>query len=72
MVVQYEFFIKLYDHEKSRGLRKAHKLTFSNIHPTNFERMNVRKAAQLLWRSVAMALKHHRELPETKYKFEGW
>ena len=48
IIVQYEVFVKLYDHEKSRGLRKAHKLTFSNIHPTNFERMNARKAAQLL------------------------
>ncbi len=49
MVVQYEFFIKLYDHEKSRWLKKAQKFTFiSNIHPTSFERMDLRKAAQLL------------------------
>jgi hypothetical protein len=71
MVVRYEFFVNLYEHEKMKSLRKCYKLTYSHIYPTNFERMNVRKAAQLLSRSVAIALNHYRNLPETATKFQG-
>ena len=72
MVVRFEYFVRLYNHEKEKGLCRCYKLTYGHIHPTNFERMNVRKAAQLLSRTVAMALEHYRELPETKDKFKGW
>jgi hypothetical protein len=34
--------------------------------------MNVPKAAQLLSKSVAIALNHYRNLKETADKFKGW
>ena len=71
MIARFEYFKLLYEHEKFIGLRRCHKLTNAHIHPTNFERMNVAKAAQVFSNSVAMALNHYRDLPETKPKFEG-
>ncbi len=73
--VDYVFYERLHRLESHWHFRKAHKLTPSHIHPNNFEKMNVRKAAQLLSESVAMAFKYYRELEETgRYKklFEGW
>ena len=71
MVVRYEFFVNLYEHEKMKSLRNGYKITYSRIYPTNFERLNVRKAAQLLSRSVAIVLNHYINLPETATKFEN-
>jgi hypothetical protein len=72
MVVRFEFFSDLYEYEKQKGLRNCHKFTYSHVHRTNFELMNVRKAAQLLSKSVAMALNHYRNLKETGDKFIAW
>ena len=69
MVVRYEFFVNLYEHEKNEI--SGYKITYSRIYPTNFERLNVRKAAQLLLRSVAIVLNHYINLPETATKFEN-
>ncbi|KZR99779.1 Uncharacterized protein APZ42_004226, partial [Daphnia magna] len=50
------YYKRMYDLEKKNHFRRAFKLTESHIHPTNFEKMNVGKAAQLLSDSVAHAL----------------
>ncbi|KZS12004.1 Uncharacterized protein APZ42_023184 [Daphnia magna] len=57
----YDFYSRLYNHERLNGLRLTHRLTESHIYPTNFQRMNVGKAAQVLSRTVAMAMKHYRD-----------
>jgi hypothetical protein len=46
-------------------------LTESHINPTNFEKMNVRKAAQLLSDSVAHALRRYRRDKKFAYLFKG-
>ena len=71
MLVPFEFLERLYEHEKHKGMRRCHKLTESHYQPTNFERMNVEKAAQALSRTVAMVLNHYRNLPETHENFKG-
>lgn len=47
---------KFYEHDKKKSFRRAHKLTNSHMYPTNFEKMKVRYATQLLSRSVAAGL----------------
>ncbi|KZS03289.1 Uncharacterized protein APZ42_034026 [Daphnia magna] len=66
-IANYDFYSKLYKQERFNGLRLAHRLTESHIYPTNFQRMNVRKAAQVLSRTIAMAIRHYREKDETKW-----
>lgn len=68
-MVDYVYFERLHRLEKHWQFRKAHKLTPSHIHPNNFERMNVSKAAQLLSDSVALALSFYRDLDQSgRYK----
>lgn len=67
------FYEKLYEHEQSQrgGLKRCHKLTRSHIWPTAFEKMNVRKAAQLFSDSMTHALQHYRNLSSTALLFKG-
>lgn len=60
----------MYDLEKKNHFRRAFKLTESHIHPTNFEKMNVGKAAQLLSDSVAHALRRYRRNKKYAYLFK--
>ncbi len=45
-------------------MKIGHRLTESHLKPTNFQKMNVRKAAQVFSRTVAMALSHYRAIEE--------
>lgn len=56
--------MNLYEAEQYKGLKIAHRLTESHLKPTNFQKMNVRKAAQVFSRTVAMALSHYRRIEE--------
>nr|CAH0105489.1 unnamed protein product [Daphnia galeata] len=62
---------RMYNLEKKNHSRRAFKLTESHINPTNFEKMNVGKAAQLLSDSVAHALLCYRRNKKIAYLFKG-
>lgn len=51
--------------------RRAFKLTESHINPTNYERINVRKAAQLLSDSGVRAIRHYRAQRKFAFPLKG-
>ena len=70
-MVSFAYYRRLYDLERNNGLRIAHRLTESHINPSCFEKMNVRKAAQLLSDSVVRAIRHYRANSLFGYLFKG-
>ena len=53
----WKHIVELYDEDmKSQGLTRLHKLSLRHIRPSNWDRMNVRVAAQTLSNSVALQL----------------
>ena len=57
MSLQHKHIVALYDEAQGRsGLRRLRKLTRAHIHPSNWEKMRVKYAAQVLSGSVALVL----------------
>lgn len=54
--VSWSYVERLYNVDKTKNNRLAPKLTESHIHPTNFQRMKVKLAAQTLSHTVSAAL----------------
>lgn len=50
---KWKYIEDLYDIESKRNLRMAPKLSVAHIYPTNFQKMKVKYAAQVLSSSVA-------------------
>lgn len=46
----------MYNYDKTKEFKMAHKLTDSHIYPNNFQRMKVKLASQVMSHSVAVAL----------------
>ncbi|KAL1482039.1 hypothetical protein MTO96_015125 [Rhipicephalus appendiculatus] len=67
--INFKHYQQLYETEKKAQLKVVPKLTHSHVNPGKLEKMNVRLAAQLLSRSVAIGLKFYREQGEPD--FEG-
>lgn len=67
--MDYKHYELLYNTEKEKGLRMCFRLTEGHLHPNNWQKMTVSKAAQLFSRHVGMAFKHYRNLPGTASVF---
>ncbi|XP_045022881.1 uncharacterized protein LOC116917466 [Daphnia magna] len=67
----FTYYQRLHNLEKKNHYRRAHKLTDSHINPTNFEKMNVAKAAQLMSDTVAQAIQRYRVQRKFAYLFKG-
>ncbi|KAH8029566.1 hypothetical protein HPB51_001291 [Rhipicephalus microplus] len=59
--IDFSHYQLLYETEKKKHLKVAHKLTEAHVQPTNFQKMNVRLAVQLFSRSTAIGLRVYRE-----------
>jgi hypothetical protein len=69
--VDYKYYEQLYKLEKKWDLRRSNRLTERHLHPTNWEKMNVRLAAQMLSRTVAHSLAMYRTHEDYGSLFEG-
>lgn len=59
--INFHHYKILFETEREKHLKAAHKLTAAHVQPNNLQRMNVRLATQLFSRSTAIGLKAYRE-----------